>query len=217
MTNLQQDIIDYLKENRVSATEVADAMYKTGAIENVQAINRGHFCVGPVHWIYAWSGSNWNVHEQIQSVKKGEVVFVECFNCDNKAIFGDLVSKYLILYKQASAVVVQGKLRDIPRLIKENWPIWCNGYTPIGCVNTKPEKDIDNEIIIQRTNYFKNSIAVCDDSGVVVIPQEKINNDFYKRLEFIEEQEDIWYECIDRKKWTTFDTICLKKYLNENN
>ncbi len=213
MIELQEKMISYLKENRVSSTEVADAMYKKGAIENVQAINRGHFCVGPLHWIYAWQGSNWDVHEQIQNVKKGEVVLIECFNCDNKAIFGDLVSKYLILYKQASAVVVQGKLRDIPRLIKENWPIWCNGFTPIGCVNNKPDIEMDKKIIEQRREYYKNSIAVCDDSGVVIIPQEKINDEFYKRLEFIEEQEDIWYECIDRKKWSTFDTICLKKYL----
>ncbi len=213
MIELQEKMISYLKENRVSSTEVADAMYKKGAIENVQAINRGHFCVGPLRWIYAWQGSNWDVHEQIQNVKKGEVVLIECFNCDNKAIFGDLVSKYLILYKQASAVVVQGKLRDIPRLIKENWPIWCDGFTPIGCVNNKPDIEMDKKIIEQRREYYKNSIAVCDDSGVVVIPKEKINDDFYKRLEFIEEQEDIWYECIDRKKWSTFDTICLKKYL----
>ena len=213
MIELQEKMISYLKENRVSSTEVADAMYKKGAIENVQAINRGHFCVGPLRWIYAWQGSNWDVHEQIQNVKKGEVVLIECFNCDNKAIFGDLVSKYLILYKQASAVVVQGKLRDIPRLIKENWPIWCDGFTPIGCVNNKPDIEMDKKIIEQRREYYKNSIAVCDDSGVVIIPQEKINDEFYKRLEFIEEQEDIWYECIDRKKWSTFDTICLKKYL----
>lgn len=108
-----------------------------------------------------------------------------------------------------------GNLRDIPRLMKENWPIWCMGYTPIGCVNAKPEENMNQEIIKQRQEQYKNSIAVCDDSGVVVIPKDKINQDFYKRLEFIEEQEDIWYECIDRKKWTTFDTICLKKYLKE--
>lgn len=213
---IKDDIIVYLQENRVSATEVADAMYKTGAVDNVQAVNRGHFCVGPVRWIYAWSGSNWDVHNQIQNVKKGEVVFIECFDCGKKAIFGDLVSKYLILYKQAAAVVVQGNLRDIPRLIKENWPIWCSGFTPIGCVNSQPEKPMDKMIIQQRTEQYQDAIAVCDDSGVVIIPKEKINEDFYKRLEFIEEQEDVWYECIDRKKWTTFDTICLKKYLNDD-
>ena len=36
--------------------------------------------------------------------------------------------------------------------------------------------------------------------------------EFYKKLEWIEEQEDIWFDCIDRKKWNTFETVCLKKY-----
>ena len=41
----------------------------------------------------------------------------------------------------------------------------------------------------------------------------KITEEFYKKLEQIEYQEDIWFDCIDRRKWNTFDTVCLKKYL----
>ena len=214
---MQTKIIDYITENIVSATEVADALGKTGAVEDVTAINNGHFCVGPVHWIYAWAGSNYDVHKQIRDVKKGEIVFVECFDCGKKAIFGDIVSKYILLYKQARAIVVTGRLRDIPRLKKENWPIWCNGYTPIGCVNKKPEKDFDENIIKERQALYDGAVAVCDDSGVVIVKKDHINEEFLGKLEFIEEQEDIWYECIDRKKWTTFDTICLKKYLEQPN
>jgi hypothetical protein len=32
----------------------------------------------------------------------------------------------------------------------------------------------------------------------------------------IEEQEDVWFNCIDRLKYSTFETVCLKKY-EENN
>lgn len=211
---MKERIINYIKKNRVSTTEVADALYKTGALEGPTAINRGKFCVGPVHWIYTYGASNYSVHEQITSVKEGEVVIVEPFGCDNKAIFGELVSKFLILYKQAAAIVVIGKLRDIPHLMKENWPIWCTGFTPIGCVNTKPDFNLDPVLVKSKREYYSDAIAVCDDSGVVIINKNSINEEFYKRLEFIEEQEDIWFDCVDRKKWTTFDTVCLKKYLS---
>lgn len=214
---MQNKIIEFIRKNRISSTEVADALGKTGAIDGVFAINSGHFCVGALRWIYAFAGSNYNVHEQISSVKEGEIVFVECFECGNKAIFGDIVAKYILLYKQAKAVVVTGNLRDIPRLKKENYPIWCKGFTPIGCTNTKSTQKFNEKIIAQRQNLYKNAIAVCDDSGVVIIKNKNINENFLQKLEFIEEQEDIWYECIDRKKWTTFDTICLKKYLKEKN
>jgi 4-hydroxy-4-methyl-2-oxoglutarate aldolase len=56
-------IIDYLRRNRVSSTEVADALGKSGAIDGVAAVNRGHYRVGPVHWVYAYDESNWPMHE----------------------------------------------------------------------------------------------------------------------------------------------------------
>lgn len=212
---MKDKIISYIKKNRVSATEVADCLNKTGAVSGVQAVNRGHFKVGKVFWAYAFGGSNWDVHEQLQHVEDGDIVLVEVFDCCDKAIFGDLVSKYLLLYKQATAIVVAGNLRDAPRLIKENWPIWCMGFNPVGCENVKLSQELNEKIINDRRRIFCGSIAVCDDTGVVIIPKENHNQEFLDKLEFIEEQEDLWYECIDRKKMSTFETVCLKKYLNQ--
>ncbi len=53
----------------------------------------------------------------------------------------------------------------------------------------------------------------CYDSGVVMIPKDKINEKLLTKLEFIEFQEDIWFYCVDTLKMSTFDTVCLKKYL----
>ncbi|GIP19109.1 hypothetical protein J40TS1_47510 [Paenibacillus montaniterrae] len=210
---MQKKIIEYIKKNRVSSTEIADCLGKQGVVSGVKAINRGKFKVGNVFWVYAYGGSNWDMHEQIQGVKEGDVVFIEVFDCEDKAIFGDLVAKYLLLYRQASAIVVNGNVRDVPRLIKENWPIWCVGYNPVGCHNEKLDFELDKKIIDNKRQIYSGAIAVCDDTGVVIIPKECINDDFMIRMEEIEEQEDIWFDCIDRKKMSTFETVCLKKYL----
>jgi 4-hydroxy-4-methyl-2-oxoglutarate aldolase len=212
---LKQAIIDYIKRNKVSSTEVADCLGKTGAIPDVQAVNRGHFCVGNVFWAYAYGESNWDVHEQMEKVKEGDIVFVEVFDCNDRAIFGELVAKYVLLYRQAAAIVVTGKLRDAQNLIKENWPIWCTGFTPIGCFNEKLSKSLSKDIIRERREKYDGAIAVCDDTGVVIIPKDQHNEELYKKLEFIEEQEDIWFDCIDRIKMSTYETVCLKKYLNK--
>ncbi len=209
---MKQRIIDYIRRNRVSSTEVADCLGKRGAILDIRAINRGHFEVGNLFWAYANAGTNWDVHEQVQGVQPGDVVFVEVFDCGGRAIFGDLVAKYLLLYKQAAALVVNGNLRDAPRLLKENWPIWCQGFNPVGCVNEKPVRRFNPRLLRDRTAKYQRAIAVCDDTGVVVIPKESHTADFFQKLEFIEKQEDIWYECIDRKKMSTFEAVCLKKY-----
>jgi len=213
---MKDEIIDFILRNRISTTEVADCLGKSGAIQGVKPLNRAKFAVGPVRWIYAYNESNWEMHDQIRNIEKGEVVLVEPFDCNERAIFGSLVAKYLLLYRQAAAIVVLGHLRDAHTLIKENYPIWLHGVTPIGCYNTMNRTKLDGKIIHNRMEKYHESIAVCDDSGVVVIPPNNINNEFLEKLNFIEEQEDIWFDCIDRRKWNTYDTVCLKKYLDRS-
>jgi len=205
-------IINTIRRNRISTTEIADCMNKTGALAGVFAVTPGSFKVGRVKWVYAFDESNYSVHKQIRDVGEREVVLVSAFNCNNRAIFGSLVSKFLILYRQVEAIVVDGFLRDAPHLIKERWPIWCTGFTPIGTFNTESDKQFDCEIINEYKNKYEGAVAVCDDSGVVVVPRSLHCKSFLDQLHDIEEQEDIWFDCIDRLKWDTFDTVCLKKY-----
>lgn len=205
-------IIDYIRMNKVSTTEVADCLGKTGVLPGIYPINRQQFAVGKIKWVYAYNESNWDVHEQVRDVQKGDVVYIECFDCNDRAIIGELVSKYILLYRGGAAIVTNGRMRDAHKLIKENYPIWCAGVSPVGCFNTKNEICLNESIIADRTEKVDGAVMVCDDTGVVLIPKAELTEDFYTKLEAIEEQEDIWFDCIDRRKWDTFDTVCLKKY-----
>lgn len=208
---ISEKIVDYIAKNRVSTTEVADCLGKTGVYSGVHAVNRGHFAVGPVYWVAATQESNWNVHERFRHIPEGAVVLVVNEGCGERALFGELVSKFALLYRQAVAIVADGNMRDAPRLIKENWPIWCRGFNPVGCFNHEvppPEKNL----MVRYDALYDGAIAVCDDTGVVIIPPDQVTEVFYKKLESIEEQEDIWADCINRRKWDTFETICLRKY-----
>ena len=134
----------------------------------------------------------------------------------NRAVIGDLVSKYILLYLGNKAIICTGKMRDAHTLIKENYPIWCTGVSPVGCFNKPVDKSKWEKQIKLGRDFYQGAIAVCDDSGVIIIPKDNINEEFYQKLVFIEQQEDIWYDCIDRKKWTTYKTICLKDYLKKD-
>ena len=59
---IRKKIIEYIRINKVSTTEVADCLGKTGALPNVMPVNRGQFHVGKVKWVYAYNESNWDVH-----------------------------------------------------------------------------------------------------------------------------------------------------------
>ena len=211
---VREQIIKYIRVNKVSTTEVADCLGKTGVLPNVMPVNRGQFQVGKVKWVYAYNESNWDVHEQVRDTEKDDIVYIETFQCGDRAIVGELVSKYILLYRQAAAIVTNTKMRDAHRLIKEQYPIWCTGFSPVVCFNMKNSQPFDQAIIKDRMENVNGSIMVCDDSGVVIIPKEQITEDMLQKLIAIEEQEDIWFDCIDRRKWDTFDTVCLKKYKN---
>jgi len=210
---MKKNIIDFIKRNRVSTTELADCMGKKGALKHVSPITRGQFAVGNLFYVYAYGGTNWDVHKQIEKVKDNDIVYIEVLNKKNKAIFGDLVAKYLILYRQVDAIVTNGLLRDAPRLIKEKWPVWCKGFTPVGYSNK--QKKLTQEIqalIRKRQKKYSEAIIVCDDTGVIIIPKKYHTKKFLKKIKFIEKQEDIWFDAIDSKKLSTFETVCLQKY-----
>lgn len=208
-------IVQYLRRNRISTTEVADCLGKSGALENVSAINQGMYAAGVVKYIYAHSESNWPVHEQIQSIESDQVILMDAIKVNGRALVGELVTKYLCLYNQSCAVVALGKMRDANDLIKNRYPVWCTGVNPVGCFNCKVEETPEiQQIVKEHSALYDGTVAVCDDTGVVIIPKKQMTEEFYRKLEQIEQQEDIWFNCIDFKKWNTFDTVCLKKYLN---
>lgn len=211
-----EKVLDLIESNKISTTEVADVLGKTGQVEGVKALNRGLFKAGEVKLIYAINNSNYEVHKQLYEADdiKDKILFVYNVNCD-RAIFGDLVSKYIMLYKRAKAIVVNGKLRDAHTLIKENYPIWCEDVSPVGCVNKVNGPEIDTKLLKKLEDKYNGSIMVCDDCGVVMIPKEKIDDKLVTKLKFIEFQEDIWFYCIDTLKMSTYETVCLKKYLTD--
>lgn len=215
MTEIKEKIIRQIRKNRVSTTEVADCMNKTGAIDGVTPLTSGFHKVGEVFWAYAFNESNWEFHEQVREIPERNIVLCHTFDCKDRAVFGSLVSKFLLLYQQAEAIVVDGHLRDAPHLIKERWPIWIKGVTPIGCFNKKNETPFNPDIIERYREKYQGAIGVCDDSGVVVIEKKFHTQEFLDKLDWIEEQEDTWFDCIDRRKWDTYDTVCLKKYKDE--
>lgn len=210
---MKNKIIDYIRRNRVCTTEVADCLGKSGALPGVLPLNRGHFKVGSVKWVYAWKSSNWSVHEQIIDTCENDIVFIEAIECEGRAIIGQLVSKFLLLYRQASAIVVNAPMRDAAAVIRENYPIWCVGVNPVGCFNTQPVVGLPDEVARAHRELYEDAIMVCDDCGVVLVPKECHTQEFLDKLVAIEEQEDIWFDRLDHKKENTFEIVCLKKYL----
>lgn len=210
--SVKTDIINYIRRNRVSTTEVADCLGKKGVIEGVYPLTTQQHKVGEIFYTYAVKESNWHIHRDLTNDVEGKVVFMDAIDVNGRALVGELVAKYTILYREAIAIVSNGKMRDAHALKKEKFPVWCKGVSPVGCFNNEVQENDFYEIIETHRRELEGAVAVCDDSGVVVIAKDLLTEDFLQKLIEIEKQEDIWFDCIDRLKWNTFETVCEKKY-----
>lgn len=218
MESIKNRIIHYLENNKVSTEEIADILGKTGVVKGVCPIIDGQYVVGEIQYVYAYNNSNWPVHEQLRGLKPNRVLFVDTiFVDDDHAVFGELVSSFIMENQKAKAIVVNGSMRDLAGIRKRKYPVWCKGITPIGCFNVQPSINAEiNRQAKQGMDYYDGAIAVCDTSGVVVIPKSEINDDFITKIDNMVEQERIWFECVEQKGWNTYDTVCLKKYKEQN-
>ena len=104
--SIADQIIKLIKINRISTTEVADCMGKSGLFADAKPIQQGMFKVGKVRWMYAYNDSNWTIHEIAREIEPGEIVMIESFNCGERSTIGELVSKYMLLYQSAVLLVL---------------------------------------------------------------------------------------------------------------
>lgn len=215
MLNIEYEIIRYIRRNRVSTTELADALGKTGELSELKSIGEDQHKVGRVRCIFAAYESNYEVHDQIRDIKEGEIVIVFIHECKGRAILGDLISRFVLMYQGAEALVVDGAIRDVARLRREKYAVWANGFTPIGCFNT-PANPFPSDKRKELEKKYNGGIAICDDGGVVIIPANQVDDKMLEKLQRIELQEDVWSYCLNTLKWDTKRIICEKEYLKNS-
>jgi len=209
---IREDIISLIKTNRISTTEVSDALGKKGGLLGVKPLNSGKFAVGEIFQSNPRNDSNYEVHKSIQSIKPNDIVLISPSNFTEVAVFGDLVAKYCLLYKQAEAIVVNGNVRDVARLLREDYKIWSKGINPVGAVN---DNVLDPAGFNDDFRDLSGGIAVCDDGGVVVIEAQEITAKTYESLVRIEALEDLWQYCLNTLKWSTLDIVVNKRYQHD--
>jgi 4-hydroxy-4-methyl-2-oxoglutarate aldolase len=212
--SIRDEIVNFIRENRVSTTEVADALGKSGVLHGVLPITPDFHRVGPARALFTANNSNYALHEQIRHLERGEVAVVFAHDCAERALIGDLMAKYILLYRGASALVVNGLVRDASRLRRERYAVWAEGVTPMGCFNS-PASPFPAELEKSWREKIEGGVAVCDDGGVVVIPPSSLDEHMLARLRRMEMQEDIWYFCLDTLKWDTKMIVCDREYLKQ--
>ena len=135
--------------------------------------------LGPACTVRVFPGDNLMVHKALDLAKPGDVIVVDAGGSAMNAVLGDLITTKA-KFRGIVGFVVDGYVRDIPDIIKLNFPVFARGVTPIGPLHRGPG-EVNFSIQCGGIVINPGDIIIGDQNGVVVVPQE-LAADLLQRL-----------------------------------
>ncbi|RJP25115.1 MAG: hypothetical protein C4520_03040 [Candidatus Abyssobacteria bacterium SURF_5] len=105
------------------------------------------------------------------SLKKGQVVVVDTNGFWGAGAYGELMATTTKYYGGAKGAVVDGPVRDIPRVREIGFPLWAKGSIPTDSVGRSRLVGLNEGIVCGGVEVNPDDIVMADTDGIVVIPQ----------------------------------------------
>jgi regulator of RNase E activity RraA len=130
----------------------------------------GHRLIGPACTVKVFPGDNLMVHKALDVARPGDVVVVDAGASRMNAALGDLISTKA-KHRGIAGFVVDGYVRDLPDILKLDFPIFARGTTSIGPLHRGPG-EINYPICCGGVVVNPGDVVVADAFGVVLIPRD---------------------------------------------
>ena len=109
----------------------------------------------------------------LESVQPGDVLVVQAWGSTFTGCFGDMLVRYF-KKRGGAGIVVDGRIRDAPRVRELGVPIWCTGTTP----HYASQSELfpwayDVPIAAGGVLCLPGDLVVADDDGAVIVPAAK--------------------------------------------
>ncbi|HEC87004.1 MAG TPA: DUF561 domain-containing protein [Thermoplasmatales archaeon] len=187
---------DELKKafSMVSTPNISDAMHRKGAMKGIRPIKAGFHMVGRALTVSTMDG-DWA--KPIEAIDKAdsETVLVIDVKGGETAVWGELAT-WSARIKGLAGIVIDGAVRDIDDLLQMDVPIFCR-HISSNAGEPKGFGEIGAEIICGGERVRTGDWIIGDDSGVVVVPQERAQEIANRALD-VKEHEDRIREEIKR-------------------
>ncbi|AUS77343.1 methyltransferase [Actinoalloteichus sp. AHMU CJ021] len=161
------DLLAALAE--VPAANLGDAMGRFNVLDSrIQAIWPGARLAGRARTVWTRAGDNLFVHQAIERAEPGDVLVVNGFADESRALIGELIG-VKAKARGIAGFVLDGAARDAADLAALGMPVFARALTPAG-----PYKDgpgvLDTTIAVGGVAVTPGDIIVGDSDGVVVVP-----------------------------------------------
>ncbi len=171
----------------IPVANVDDCMSRMAAIDSrIRPLNDAYL-LGTAFTVRVPAGDNLMFHKAMDLAQPGDVIVIDAGGGMERAIFGELMSKYC-QSRGIAGLIVDGCIRDRVALSQMTMPVYAKGATPNG-----PYKNGPGEIgtCISLGGHLVNpgDILIGDGDGVIVIKPEQAE-ELLKATACIQEKEE---------------------------
>ena len=145
------------------------------------------------------------LEEVLKTMSNGQIVVMDLDGTINATAWGGLASK-LAQKKGVLGTIMHGTCRDLEEIRECGYPVWAIGVCPRRSRNDFTFGSINEPIYVTEVKICKNDIIVADQSGVVCVPKDKIN-EVLTLLEKISHQEYILEDQVLRNAIQNWDDM----------
>ncbi len=111
----------------------------------------------------------------LKTMKAGDVVVMDLGGTKTASAWGGLASR-LAQRRGVRGTVLWGTCRDLEEIRAVGYPVWSVGVCPRRSRNEFTFGSINEEIIIGTVRIRPGDFIVADESGVVRVPREQVEN-----------------------------------------
>lgn len=138
--------------------------------------------VGPACTVKVHPADNLMVHASLDVAQPGDVVVIDAGGTSTNATLGNLVCAKA-QHRGIAGFVIDGYLRDLPKIEPLGFPVWARGGTTTGPWHNGPG-EINYPVSCGGIVVNPGDIVVADAAGVVVVPQDDAEEVLARLREF---------------------------------
>ncbi|GAA4335740.1 RraA family protein [Streptomyces venetus] len=155
-----------------SVANLGDALDRLNIVDGgIAPVWSGARAVGTALPVLTVAGDNKAVIAALDHIRPGDILVINAFGYDGRAVIGDNLAQRFAVHGAAGAVV-DGFVRDAAIIEELRVPVFARGLTPAGPFKNGPGT-IGEAVAIGGVVVNPGDIVAADGDGVIVVPPHR--------------------------------------------
>jgi regulator of RNase E activity RraA len=168
---VDRHVLDQFREHSVA--NLGDALDRLNIVDGgIAPIWNGARAVGTALPVLTVAGDNKAVIAALEHIRPGDILVINAFGYEGRAIVGDNLAQRFDVYGAVGAVV-DGYVRDGAIIEELGVPVFARGLTPAGPFKNGPGT-IGEPVAVGGVVVNPGDIIAADADGVIVIPPHRV-------------------------------------------